>query len=79
MIDDLLTEDELAAKLKLTPERTAELRKRQKWPHVRLNRFDVRYTQEQYLEIVRFHTVKGERVFVGMSNGLTARSARRAS
>lgn len=72
----MTTEADLAALFKITPERAAELRKRQGWPHVRLTRFDVLYTDAQIAEIVRSRSVGSSRALVGISNGLTARSAR---
>lgn len=72
----LTSEAELAAQWDLTCEKAAQLRQTQKWPHVRLTRFDVRYTDEQIAQIVRDHSVS---VPAKSSTGLTARSARRAS
>lgn len=50
---DLLTEAELAVRLRLDDERrVAEMRRRRHWPHVRLTRFDVRYTEAQVEQII---------------------------
>jgi hypothetical protein len=78
---NLMTEAELAAEtLKLDVEKVAELRRRQKWPHVRLGRFDVRYTDEQVAAIVAMQTVKPKTTKPATNlAGQTARSARRSA
>lgn len=75
----LTTEAALAEDFGLTPERVAELRRRHQWPHVRLGRFDVRYTDEQVAAIVAQESVKiAPAKPVGLA-GQTAKSAKRAS
>lgn len=75
----LTTEAALAEDFGLTPEKVAELRRRHQWPHVRLGRFDVRYTDEQVAAIVAMQTVKPAAVKSAGISGQTPRSARRAS
>jgi uncharacterized protein YecA (UPF0149 family) len=48
----LTTDAELAEHFGLTLERFSELRRRKNWPHVRLTRFDIRFTDEQVAQIV---------------------------
>lgn len=76
---DLTTETQLAEQFGIKPERAAELRNKHHWPHVRLGRFDVRYTEEQVRQIVDLHTERavpqsGPAVTV---SGQTSRSASR--
>lgn len=75
---NLTTEAELAESFGITTEKAADLRKRQGWPHVRLTRFDVRYTDDQIRQIVAARSVSGERS-IAADTGLTERSARVAS
>ena len=58
MIAPLATESDLAEALGLSVEKIRELRKTRKWPHVRLTRFDVRFTEEHVEQIVAKHTVE---------------------
>jgi hypothetical protein len=71
----LTSESELATEWGMTPEKVAGLRQKNTWPHVRLSRFDVRYTEEQLAFIVREHSVgttaKGN--VVAVRNGRRAR------
>lgn len=73
----LITEAALAEDFGLTPEKIAELRRRHQWPHVRLGRFDVRYTAEQVAAIVAMETVKPAPIKAAGLSGQTSRSARR--
>lgn len=75
----LHTEEAVAELFGLTPAKVADLRVRQTWPHVRLTRFDVRYTDDQLAEIIRLRSVAGEKAPSGTGKGLTARSARRSA
>lgn len=75
----LTTEADLAEGFGLTPEKVAELRRRHKWPHVRLGRFDVRYTDEQVAAIIAQETVKPQKAAVSGISGQTSRSARRSA
>ena len=75
----LTTEAVLAEDFGLTPEKVAELRRRHQWPHVRLGRFDVRYTDEHVAAIVDMETVKTAPAKPTGLAGQTTRSARRAS
>lgn len=76
----LTSETELADQFGLKADKVAELRKKQQWPHVRLTRFDVRYTDAQIEQIIAMRTVTapkpGKAVQVA---GQTSRSAARAS
>lgn len=47
----LITEPELAEHLGIDPEKVAKLRRTKKWPHVRVTRFDIRYTEAQVAQI----------------------------
>ena len=76
---NLTTEADLAAMFEITPEKAAELRKRKGWPHVRVTRFDVRYTAEQIEQIVAAMSVTPSREVEVAKSGLTGRSAARAS
>lgn len=75
---NLTTEADLAEKFDITPAKAAELRKRKRWPHVRVTRFDVRYTDAQIEQIVASLSVTPDRD-VAAGTGLTQRSARRSA
>lgn len=75
---NLTTPEDLAAKFGVTVERLHELRKRQSWPHVRLGRFEIRFTDAQVEQIIATNSVTPAKSTAGNS-GLTERSARRAS
>jgi hypothetical protein len=76
----LTTETELADTFGLTVEKVGELRRRHNWPHVRLGRFDVRYTDEQVAAIVALETVKPKAAKSAANlSGQTSRSARRSA
>ena len=51
-----LTHADIADRLKLPVSTVVELRKREGWPHVRFGKA-VRFTEEQYAEIVATHVV----------------------
>lgn len=76
----LRTEADVAAEFGLSVEKVAELRKRKGWPHVRLTRFDVRYTDEQVAAIVAMNSVTAPKEPPAKkvsASGQTARSAAR--
>lgn len=73
----LTTEEELAEMFGLEVDKLRVLRVRQSWPHVRLTRFDVRFTEAQIEQIVKARTVAG--VKPTTDTGLTDRSARRSA
>jgi hypothetical protein len=75
---NLTTDTDLAEKFDLDLERFHVLRKRHNWPHVRLGRFDIRFTEDQIEQIVASHSVAPKRD-IGNTSGLTGRSAARAS
>lgn len=56
---DLIKESEVAARWDMTESKFAELRRKNNWPHVRLSRFDVRYTEAQLAQIVDMQTEGG--------------------
>ncbi|WP_459982631.1 hypothetical protein [Nocardioides sp. AN3] len=78
---NLTREADLAAELGWTAEKIANRRRRHRWPHVRLGRFDVRYTDAQIEEIVARYVVAPPKAaptsMVGLADGLTARGKRR--
>jgi hypothetical protein len=78
-MSNLTSEADLAAQFGITEAKAAELRRRHKWPHVRLGRFSIRYTPEQVAAIVALETVKPETSKASGISGQTSRSARRAS
>jgi hypothetical protein len=78
----LTSEAELAEAFGMPIEKLRDLRQRKHWPHVRLSRFDIRFTDAQVAEIVASHTVKPAGATtdeVARKTGLTKRSAARAS
>lgn len=74
--DNLLTPDDLAAKLRVGDAKYAQLWKKNKhrWPHVRLDRFIIRFTPDQFAQIVAMQTPKSEAIPAG-AKGQSARSA----
>ncbi len=54
---ELTTEEDLAADWKLSLDKIIDLRTRHKWPHVKLGRFEVRYTDEQIAAIVAANSI----------------------
>jgi hypothetical protein len=75
---NLTTDTELADLFGIDIEKLHDLRKSQKWPHVKLGRFEYRFTDDQIAEIVERHSIKPKRL-AGVDSGLTERSARRSS
>lgn len=74
----LTTEPELAEQFGLTLKRLRELRRQHNWPHVRLGRFDVRYTDAQVEQIVAMHSEAPKRpASTPRVPGQTTRSAAR--
>lgn len=78
MSANLQTDVDLAADLGVTVEKFHKLRRQHDWPHVRVDRFTFRFTQQQVEQIVAAMTVAPKRTTNG-SRVLTQRSARRAS
>lgn len=77
---DLITEPELAERLRLNDSaKVAKMRRARRWPHVRVTRFDIRYTEAQVEQIIASLEVgqAPAKVSVG-SFGQTAGSARRS-
>lgn len=76
----LLTESQLAEDFGITEEKAAELRRRHRWPHVRLSRFEVRYTEEQVRLIVAKHSHTPAPVGTASATGpITGQSPRSAA
>lgn len=75
----LTTEADLADMLGIEDKKAAELRKRKGWPHVRVTRFDVRYTDVQIEQIVSSLSVTPSREVEVADTGLTERSAKRSA
>lgn len=77
----LITEADLAANVLGIPEdRAARLRRDKRWPHVRLGRYDIRYTEEQVAQIVAMQSRTSERRGSGPAiAGQTSRSKKAAS
>lgn len=76
---NLTSDSDLADILGISLPKLHELRKRHGWPHVRVDRFTFRFTDEQIAEIVASRTVKGAKALKGTAAGLTERSARRSA
>jgi hypothetical protein len=78
----LLTPAELGEQLGLDEAAVLKLRKRHHWPHVRLTRWDIRFTEAQAEQIVAQHTVTGSTPTPAATSkiaGQTSRSARRSA
>lgn len=76
---NLTTEPQLAEQFGLTVEKVAELRRRHRWPHVRLGRFDVRYTEVQVEQIVAMHSEAPKGKAGGARGGIPGQTARSAA
>lgn len=72
---NLTSDTDLADQFGITVGKLHELRKRHNWPHVRLGRFEVRFTDVQIEQIVAAQTVQPTKA--ADPTGLTTRSARR--
>lgn len=77
MNTDLLTEEELADLLKVTPRMAAAWRREYDWPCLRFKR-RVRYTPEQVATILASHEHKPQGAGVIQISGQTRRSAGRS-
>lgn len=77
---DLITEPELTERLRLDdPAKVAKMRRAKKWPHVRVSRFDIRYTEAQVEQIIASLEVGQTPTRVAKGTfGQTAASVRRA-
>lgn len=80
---NLTTEVDLAAEWGVDLAKFAELRRQNRWPHVRLGRFDVRYTEDQVAAILEIQTQRsGSRGKTSPAKGLpgqTTRSAKKSA
>lgn len=76
----LRTAEELADDFGIDVAELHRLRKRHHWPHVRLGRYEYRFTEEQVAEIVLSRSVAGDDARKAAADtGLTERSARRSA
>lgn len=76
---NLHSDTDVADMLGITVTKLHELRKRHQWPHVRVDRFTFRFTDDQIRDIVASRTVAGSKALKGTAAGLTGRSARRSA
>ena len=76
---NLTTDAALAEQFDISIEKLHELRKRHQWPHVRLGRFDIRFTDAQVEQIVALHSAAPKKKATGSVAvaGQTERSASR--
>lgn len=74
---NLRTEADLAEFLAIDAAKAADLRRRHSWPHIRLGRFDVRYTDAQVDQVLAIESVAPKRSDseVAHANGQSKRSA----
>lgn len=75
----LMTEAELAADFGIDEQKAAELRRKHDWPHVRLSRFDVRYTEEQVRQIVDSHSHRASAPAAAPTGPIAGQSAKSAA
>ena len=76
----LTTEADFAEQLGKSEAWVAERRRRKAWPHVRLGRFDIRYTERQIEQIIADHEVRPSKVEAAVKDsGQTSRSAKRSA
>lgn len=73
---NLTRDTDLADQFGITVAKLHELRKRNGWPHVRLGRFDIRFTDQQVEQIVAAQSVEPVKSRADDA-GLTQRSAAR--
>lgn len=77
----LYTLTDLAEDLQISEVEAESLRRRHRWPHVKVGRRNVRFTESQVAAIIAQHTVAtvATRPVLSSDSGQTARSAKRAS
>lgn len=75
----LTREADLADEWQMGHEQFRLLRRRHGWSHVRFSRQDIRYTDEQVVQIVRDLTTRDDAKPRQSATGQTERSARRVS
>lgn len=74
----LTTDTDLASQFGITTEKLHDLRRANNWPHVRLGRFDIRFTDQQVEQIVAAQSVVPSKDSAPKGvPGLTKRSASR--
>jgi len=79
---NLTRESDLADQLGWSEAKTAEKRRREKWPHINFGRFDKRYTDAQIEQIIAMHAVTPGKPKTGPAiviEGQTERSKRRSA
>lgn len=78
---EVITDAELAERLKLDGgvDELHRLMKRHRWPRVKIGRFNYRFTDAMVEQIIAQHTETPAAPVEVLDNGLTTRSARRAS
>lgn len=74
----LTTEAQLAADFGIDEARAAELRRKHEWPHVRLGRFDVRYTEAQVEQIIAMQSVTPTKAVASTGSKISGQTARSA-
>lgn len=76
---NLISDTDLAERFRIDVAKLHELRKRHHWPHVKLGRFEVRFTEAQVEQIVERHAVTPAEpvTFAQVVAGQTKRSAGR--
>lgn len=78
MTGRLTSDAELAEQWGIDLDKFHALRKRHGWPHVKLGRFEFRFTDEQIARIIASETVTPSQAPASES-GLTPRSARQSA
>lgn len=79
---NLTTDAQLAEQFGLDLKKFTELRRKHQWPHVRLGRFDIRFTDDQVAQIVEMHSATQKKTAAPQTAALpgqTTRSARRSA
>ena len=74
---NLTTDHDLAARFGISVDKLHALRKSNNWPHVRLGRWDIRFTDAQIAQIVDSQSVRPSKQAATAGTGLTGRSAKR--
>lgn len=77
----LVSDQDLAKQFDISVSKLHDLRKKHQWPHVRLGRFEIRFTEQQVETIVRSMSVAPtpKQQSAAREAGLTERSARRTA
>lgn len=75
----LLTEDDLAQEFMVPVETIQRWRRRRGWPHVKLSRFDIRFTESQVQQIVIMHSEAQKKRTAEKGKKLPGQTARSAA